>query len=71
MFMKYPTLLADAADDLEPLARAYDEDCAILLPLKHCALMGCKRCGDDAKFLAAHIVTHHQGILEEGMHAYE
>ena len=33
--------------------------------------MGCKWCGDDAKSLAAHIVTHHVDLLEEGMHAYE
>ena len=33
--------------------------------------MGCKWCGDDATLLAAHIVTHHLDLLEEGMHAYE
>ena len=49
----------------------YDEDCAILLPLKHCAFSGCKWCGDDAKSLAVHIVTHHLDLLEEGVLAYE
>ena len=47
-FREYPTLPADAANSLEPLARAYDEACAILLPLKHCTFMGCKSFGDDA-----------------------
>ena len=61
---KYPALPAGAADFLEPLARAYDEDCAILLPLEHCAFMGCKWCADDAKLLAAHIVTHHLDLVE-------
>ena len=70
-FRTYPTLPADAANCLEPLARACDEDCAILLPLKHCAFMGCTWRGDKATLLAAHIVTHHLDILEEGMHAYE
>ena len=69
-FRTYPTLPVDAANCLEPLARAYDEDCAILLPLKHCAFLGCKWCGDDAKLLAAHTVTHRLDLLEEGMHAY-
>ena len=71
MFRTYPTLPADAAHPLEPLARAYDDYCAMLLPLRHCAFMGCRWCGDDAKLLAAHIVTHHLDLLEEGMHAYE
>ena len=70
-FRTYPTLPADAANSLEPLARAYDEDCAILLPLKHCAFMGCKWCGGDAKCLAVHIVTRHLDLLEEGLRAYE
>ena len=70
-FGKYHTLPADAANCLEPLARAYDEDCAILLPRKHLAFMGCKRCGDVATFVAALIVKHYLDLLEEGMHAYE
>ena len=36
-FRKYLTLPADGAFLLKPLPDAYAEDCAIALPLKHCA----------------------------------
>ena len=35
-FRKFPTLPADGANCLEPWPQAYAEDCAIVLPLKHC-----------------------------------
>ena len=70
-FRRYLTLPADAANCLETLARACDEDCAILLPLKHCAFLECKWCGDDAQSFAAHMFTHHLDLLEEGMHAHD
>ena len=41
-FRTYRTSPADAASFLEPLARAYAEYRALLLPLKHCTCMGRK-----------------------------
>ena len=70
-FRKCLTLPADAAKCLEPLPEAYAGDCAIVLPLKQCACLGCTWCGDDAKSQAVHIVEHHHVLLEEGMEAYK
>ena len=38
---KCPTLPADSADRLQPLPEAYADDCGVLLPLEHCAFLGC------------------------------
>ena len=66
-----PTLPADAAFVVEPVPEAYAADCAIVLPLKHCAFSGCAWCGDDATSQAVHIVEHHHDLLKEGMGAHQ
>ena len=70
-FRKFPTLPADASHCLEPLPEAYAANVGIVLPLKHCAFLGCTWCGDDAKSQAVHIVEHHLDMVEEGMDAYK
>ena len=68
-YHEFSTLPADGVDSLKPLPAAYAEDCAIVLPLKHCAFSGCTWSGDDAKSQAVHIVEHRYDWPEEGMEA--
>ena len=44
---------------------------AIVLPRKHCPVIGCAWSGEDEKSQAMHIVDDHTDLLHEGMEAYK
>ena len=54
-----PTLPADPLKPQEPFAAALKEDCAVELPVKHCAFRHCMWSGGSSASLEAHVQSHH------------